>query len=56
MIFPLGGILIGAVIGALRARAKGGKTADIAQWAAVHGIAFGLIGLFVLVFIERSFA
>lgn len=55
MIYPLGGILIGAVLGAFRARRQGGTGLDMAQWAAVYGILFGLIGLFVLIFIERSY-
>ena len=54
MIYPLGGLLIGAVIGAFSARAPGGKGLDMAQWAAVLGIICALIGLFVLIFIERS--
>ncbi|WP_185020853.1 hypothetical protein [Histidinibacterium lentulum] len=54
MIYPLGGALLGAVIGALAARRRGGKPADLAQWAAVLAIVCGLIGLFLLVFIERS--
>lgn len=56
MIYPLAGILIGAIIGALRAKMRGGKMLDILQWAAVFGIIFGLVGLFLLIFIERSYA
>ncbi len=55
MIFPLSGILIGAAIGAMRAKARGGNTRDMLQWAAVFAMIFGLIGLFTLVFIERSY-
>ena len=54
MIYPLGGALLGAILGALAARRRGGKRADMAQWAAVLAILFGVVGLFVLVFIERS--
>lgn len=54
MIFPLSGLLIGAIIGALRARAKGGKGKDMLQWGAVFAIIFGLIGLFVLIFLQRT--
>jgi hypothetical protein len=54
MIYPLSGLLIGAVLGALRARLKGGTTLDLLQWAAVHALIFGLIGLFVLIGVERS--
>lgn len=55
MIYPLSGLLIGAVLGAFQARRKGGKGLDIAQWAGVGAILCGVIGLFVLVFIERSY-
>lgn len=55
MIFPLAGLLFGAAFGALRARARGGNTRDLLQWAAVFAIIFGLVGLFVLIFIERGY-
>ena len=55
MIFPLTGILIGAITGAFMAKRRGGKPADMAQWAASLGLICGIVGLFVLVFIERSY-
>ena len=55
MIFPLGGILVGAILGALQARMKGGKRLDMLQWSAVYAIILGLLGLFVLILIERSY-
>ena len=55
MIYPLTGLLIGAIVGALRARSRGGKPADMVQWGLAFAILFGLIGLFVLIFIERSY-
>ena len=54
MIFPLSGLVLGAIIGALRARSRGGKGKDMLQWGAVFAIIFGLIGLFVLIFLQRS--
>lgn len=51
--FVIGGLLIGAIGGGLRARARGGKPADIAQYAAVYGLIFGLIGLFVTIYLDR---
>ena len=54
MIFPLAGLLFGALFGAFRARAAGGATKDMLQWGASFAILFGIIGLFVLVVIERS--
>ncbi|MEL6837694.1 MAG: hypothetical protein AAFP85_00290 [Pseudomonadota bacterium] len=55
MIYPLSGLLFGALFGAFRAKMRGGTVKDLAQWAAVFAIMFGLIGLFVLIFIERSY-
>lgn len=55
MIYPLGGLILGFVIGAFRAVRRGGKAADIAQWAIVHGLILALVGLFLLIFIERSY-
>ena len=55
MIYPLIGILLGAITGALSARMRGGKGLDMLQWGSVFAIIFGLIGLFVLIFIERSY-
>ena len=56
MIYPLAGLLIGALLGALGARRQAGRRLDVLQWAAVGAIIGGLLGLFVLIFIERSFA
>lgn len=56
MIYPLAGLLIGALLGARAARRQGGRRLDLLQWAAVGGIVGGLLGLFVLILLERSFA
>ena len=56
MIYPLAGLILGAVFGAFRAKAQGGKRLDMLQWGAGFAVAFGLVGLFVLIFIERSYA
>ena len=55
MIYPLSGLIIGAIIGAIRAKMRGGKLSDLLQWGAAFAILFGLIGLFILIFIERSY-
>ncbi len=55
MIYPLAGLLIGALLGTLGARRQGGKRLDLLQWAAVGAIIGGIVGLFVLIFIERSY-
>ncbi len=55
MIFPLAGMFLGALLGVYRAKARGGKPLDLLQWGAVFAIIFGLIGLFALIIIDRSF-
>lgn len=54
MIYPLGGLLIGALLGALMAKRKGGKLPDLLQWAAVMALILGMIGLFVAIFMTRA--
>jgi hypothetical protein len=51
--FVIGGLILGALAGGFTARRRGGKAADIAQWAAVWGIMFGLLGLFVTLILDR---
>lgn len=49
------GLLGGAIIGAVTAKRRGGNRLDMAQYAAGFGIALGLLGLFVTIFLERMF-
>lgn len=51
--FVIGGLVLGALGGGYTARRRGGKPADVAQYAAVYGILFGLLGLFVTVMLDR---
>lgn len=55
MIFPLSGLFLGAVFGAVRAKMRGGKPADMAQWGAVFAMIFGVIGMFIAVIITRQY-
>ena len=55
MIYPLAGALIGAVFGAMSARKREGNRADMAQWGFVGLMIGGIVGLFALIVIERSF-
>lgn len=48
-----GAALIGAIIGGMTARNRGGKGLDIAQYAASFGIAFAILGLVATVVIHR---
>jgi hypothetical protein len=50
----IGLALFGAILGGLRARRRGGKAADIAQYAAAHAIAFALVGLLLTIVIHRA--
>lgn len=54
MILPLIGALIGAALGAWRARARGGVTLDLLQWGAVGAILGGLAGLALLIALSRQ--
>ncbi len=45
--------IVGAVIGGFTAKKRGGRGLDIAQYAGSYGLAFGIIGLFVTVFLMR---
>ena len=49
----LGGMLIGAVVGAVIAKKNGGKILDMLQYAAGFGIAFSLLGLFITIILNR---
>ncbi|MEI4470398.1 hypothetical protein [Frigidibacter sp. MR17.24] len=50
----IAGLVIGAIWGGLRARARGGSGFDIAQYAAVHGLGLAILGLFVSIVILRA--
>ena len=46
-------LVLGAALGAWRAKRREGGRLDMAQWAAVHAIALGLAGLVVTVVLAR---
>lgn len=54
MIYPLGGLVFGSLLGAIQAKRRGGKPADMVQWAAVFAMIFGVIGMFVAVILTRA--
>ncbi len=45
--------LLGAAVGWMRAAKAGGGTADKLQYAAAHGLALTVVGLFLTVLITR---
>ena len=49
----IAGALSGAAWGAYLAKAREGTRLDMAQYAAGIAIAFGLLGLFVTIFLQR---
>jgi hypothetical protein len=49
----LGSALLGAAIGGMTAHRRGGRPADIAQYAAAFGIAFALLGLIATIALSR---
>lgn len=49
----IAGGLIGAAIGMRRAARQGGNRLDRAQYAAVHAIVLGLLGLFITIALNR---
>ncbi len=51
IVFPVAAL--GALFGALAARRRGGKAADIAQYAFGYAVAFGLLGMVVTMLYAR---
>lgn len=47
------GVIAGALYGGWRAKSRGGKTADILQYAAVHAMILALAGLFLTLILHR---
>ncbi len=56
MIYPLAGLVVGALLGALGARRREGTRLDLLQWGTVGGILGALVGLFILILIQRGIA
>lgn len=56
MPFAIVGFLIGIILGAYRAKSRNGKTADLVQWALVHGLLFAIIGLLLAITVFRIFS
>ena len=52
----IGGVLLGALIGALKARKRGGNTLDMLQYGAVYAIIFGMVGLLATILTHRVLA
>ncbi len=46
-------VLLGVIWGVMSARRRGGNAKDLAQYAAAHAIAFGLVGVIVTLIVHR---
>ena len=53
-VFVLAALVVGALVGAWRARRRGGKALDMAQYAAAHAIPLMILALFVTIYLDRS--
>jgi hypothetical protein len=51
--FIIAGFLSGALWGGYLARRRKGAPLDVAQYAAAYAIAFGILGLFATVLLDR---
>ena len=54
MILSLAGFILGAMLGAYRARKADGNRLDMLQYGAVYGIIFAVIGMILTVVILRN--
>ena len=52
----IGLALLGAVIGGMTARKRGGNRKDIAQYATGYGMAFLVVGMIATVVLDRMLA
>lgn len=53
-VYVMAGFVLGAVIGAYRARRRGGRLADMLHYAAIHAIPLTLLGLFLTIYLDRA--
>ncbi len=49
----IGGLILGALLGAYTARKRNGRLGDILQYAAGYGILLGLVGMMVTILVHR---
>jgi hypothetical protein len=49
----IGGAILGALLGVITAKKRGGSRADLWQYGAVYAIAFSLAGLILTIAIEK---
>ncbi|MGV8951506.1 MAG: hypothetical protein ACOH2M_10420 [Cypionkella sp.] len=49
----IAGIIIGAILGSVLARKRGGRRLDMLQYGAVYALIFAIIGMFITIVIDR---
>lgn len=49
----IGGLIIGAILGAWQAKRRGGNGTDMAQYAFVHALVLGVVGLGLTIALDR---
>jgi len=49
-------VTVGALLGGYRAMRKAGNAKDLAQYAAVYAMVFGVLAIFAAIFIERVYS
>ena len=52
-VLVLTALVIGALIGAWRAKRRGGKVLDMLQYAAAHAMALAVLGIFLTIILSR---
>lgn len=53
-VLVLSALVVGAAIGAWRAKQRGGRVLDMLQYAAAHAIPLMLLALFVTIYLDRA--
>ena len=53
-VLVLAALVIGAALGAWRAKRRGGQRLDMLQYAAAHAIPLMILAMFITIFLDRS--
>ena len=53
MYFVVAAMCVGAAVGAMRAKSKGGSRLDMAQYGGTFAILFGLVTIIAVIFLLR---
>lgn len=53
-VWVLAALVVGAAVGAWRARARGGKLLDMLQYAAAHAIPLMILAMFLTIYLDRA--